>query len=116
MGLDGGSDPQRVRRAKSKHAGGVCATARVEAKPGADERIAALLADMAFAVRAEEDGCVSYAVTRMMGSKDYFAIHARFATWAAFKAHAETAHMDRLLVRLNPLMAAPVALEIFLEV
>ena len=120
----GGAGPQRTRREKSReqgreksrHQGGLCAIARIETLSGLEEEALALLADMAFAVRAEEDACVSYAVTRVLGSPTHIAVHARFADWQAFKDHAETAHMDRLLPRLNPLLAAPIALEVFLEV
>ena len=120
----GGAGPQRAKREKgrdqgrekSRHEGGVCATARLEALAGREDDALALLSDMAFAVRAEEDACVSYVVTRCLGSEHHIAIHARFADWQAFKDHAETAHMERLLPRLNPLLAAPIALEVFLEV
>ncbi|WP_395647760.1 putative quinol monooxygenase [Terricaulis sp.] len=90
--------------------------ARLETLAGREDGVLALLADMAFAVRAEEDACVSYAVTRCLGSQHHIAIHARFADWQAFKDHAETAHMKRLMPRLSPFLAAPIALEIFLEV
>src|SRR5262245_55200742 len=100
----GGTGPQRTRRQqgreKSRHEGGVCAIARVETLAGREDDALALLSDMAFAVRAEEEAaCVSYAVTRVLGSPTLIAIHARFADWQAFKDHAETAHMNRLLPR-----------------
>lgn len=112
----GGAGPQRTKRGKSRHPGGVCATARIETAAGREDEALALLSDMAFAVRAEEDACVSYAITRVLGSTQHIAIHARFADWDAFKDHAETAHMNRLLPRLSPLLTAPIALEVFLEV
>jgi quinol monooxygenase YgiN len=111
----GWADLPKAARAKARITGGVCAIVRVEAKLGFDEEFAGLLADLAFAVRAEERDCLSYAVTRQMGSRQHFAIHARFKDWRAFRRHAETPHMNRMLPRLNALMAAPIALEIFLE-
>lgn len=95
--------------------GAVCVIARAETQPGADQDFAALLSDLAHGVRAAEPACLSYVVTRMLGSSEHFAIHARFADWEAFNAHAETAHMTRALPRLNALLATPIALEIFLE-
>jgi quinol monooxygenase YgiN len=43
-------------------------------------------------------------------------VHAHFADWRAFKDHAETAHLKRVLPRINALLAAPIAMEIYLEV
>jgi quinol monooxygenase YgiN len=94
----------------------VCAVMRIETQPGRDDEFAALMTDLAFQVRSEEPGCSSYVVTRAMGSREHFAIHAQFENWAAFEEHAETPHLDRLLPRLTALLASPVAMEIFLAV
>jgi quinol monooxygenase YgiN len=104
------SSPAR-RRARA-----VCVTLRAEASDGADGALEALLGDLADQVRAEEAGCASYVVTRSLGSRTQFAVHARFSDWAAFKDHGQTAHLERLLPQLTALLAAPVSLEIFLEV
>jgi quinol monooxygenase YgiN len=93
----------------------VCAVMRAETHEGRDNEFASLMSDLAFQVRTEEPGCSSYVVTRAMGSRQHFAIHAHFDDWAAFKDHAETPHLSRLLPRLNALPAAPLAMEIFLE-
>jgi quinol monooxygenase YgiN len=82
---------------------------------GADEEFAALMSDMAHHVRSDEPGCDSYIVTRAMGSSAHFAVHARFSDWAAFEAHADSAHITRLGPRLKALLASPIAMEIFLE-
>lgn len=96
--------------------GEICAVVRVETRDGVGQECAALLSDLAHSVRAEEDGCTSYTVTRVMGSPLHFAVHARFQTWDAFKGHAETAHLKRLLPRINALLAAPIEMELYLEV
>lgn len=96
--------------------GVICAVVRAQAREGSGAEFAALLSDLAYSVREDEDGCVSYVVTRMMGSPDLFAVHARFADWQAFEDHAETPHLKRLMPRINALLAAPLAMEIFLEV
>ena len=89
---------------------------RAETLPGADADFAALIGDLAWHVRNEEAGCESYVVTRAMGSLEHFVIHARFDDWRAFEAHADTPHMARLMPRLSALLAAPLAMEIYLEV
>ena len=111
---DGGEPNETQRRALPE--GAVCAVVRAETRDGADSEFESLLNDFAQNVRTGEPGCSSYVVTRMMGSRTHFAAHARFASWAAFEQHAETAHMERVLPRLNALLATPVSLEIFLEV
>jgi quinol monooxygenase YgiN len=93
----------------------VCVIVRAEAHPGADEKLASLLADLAVRVDADEPECLSYVVTRMIGSSEHFAVHARFASWEAFEAHAETPHLSRVLPRLTALLAAPISMELFLE-
>lgn len=96
--------------------GAVCALVRAQARQGAGAEIAALLNDLAYAVREDDSGCTAYVVTRMMGSPDHFAVHARFADWAAFEDHAENEHLRRLMPRINALLASPFSMEIFLEV
>ena len=96
--------------------GAICAVVRAETRNGLGVEFAALLSDLAHQVRAEEDGCKSYVVTRAMGSPEHFAVHAHFRNWRAFQDHAETPHLKRLLPRINALLAAPIAMEIYLEV
>jgi len=111
---DGADEPSKHKRAR--HQGAVCVVARLEAAAGAADAVAKELAGFAQAVRAGEAGCTSYYVTHSIGAPQHFAAHARFCDWAAFKAHAETAHMEAALARITPRLAAPVSLEIFLEV
>jgi quinol monooxygenase YgiN len=93
----------------------VCVTIRAQSRVGADEEVASLLAELATRVREEEPACKSYVVTRMMGSSEHFAVHARFASWDAFNAHAETPHLSRVLPRLTALLATSISMELFLE-
>jgi quinol monooxygenase YgiN len=110
-----GENPLSQRKA-ARHQGAVCVIVRLEAAPGADASLARMLNRLAASVIGEEPGCTSYYVTRQIGSPLHFAVHARFADWAAFEAHAETAHMERVLPCLTGVLATPVALEIFLEI
>jgi len=112
MGL---AEPSRARPALAPMQGNVCAILRAETRAGFDQEFAALMSDLAHHVRSDEPGCESYVVTRAMGSPAHFAIHARFRDWRAFEAHADTAHLSRLMPRLNALLVAPLAMEIFLE-
>jgi len=105
-----------AEKAQARTARAVCVIARAETLPDRDEEFEALMRDLAFAVRAEEPGCMSYVITRQMGSRQHFAIHAQFSDWAAFDGHAETAHLSRALPRLTRCLAAPLSLEIFLEI
>jgi quinol monooxygenase YgiN len=94
----------------------VCLIVRAEAKAGQEERVEKLLREFAYQVRNEELGCDSYTVTRMIGSDNFFAAHARFIDFEAFRAHGETDHMHSIMARLSPHLATPFAMEIYSEV
>jgi quinol monooxygenase YgiN len=108
--------PHHSRRLRTPQEEAVCLLVRAEARAGADEEVARLLAELAEGVRADEPACTSYVVTRMMGSSTHFAVHARFVSWHAFNAHAETPHLTHVLPRLTALLATPISMELFLEV
>ncbi len=110
------AEPIKFRRADAPSRRPVCVTVRGEAREGAENDFEAILRDLAFSVDADEPDCTSYVITRQMGSRRHFVVHARFVDWRAFQRHAETAHFNRMLPRLNALLAAPVSMEIFLEV
>ncbi len=95
---------------------GVCALMRAQTRPGADGEVEALLRDLSEHVRAEEPGCAAYVVTRVLGSRSHFAIHAQFADMTAFEQHAETEHLKRAMPRLSALLAAPLSMELFFAV
>ncbi len=103
------------RPARAPQSNGVCAVIRAEARVGADEELADLLDDLAESVLADEPGCVSYVVTRMIGSREHFAVHARFSSWDAFNAHAETRHLSIAMPRLAALLATSISMELFVE-
>jgi quinol monooxygenase YgiN len=107
--------PFSSRRLSTPRPEAVCVIIRAESRVGADEELASLLAELAARVRADEPACLSYVVTRMIGSSEHFAVHARFASWDAFNAHAETPHLSRVLPRLTTLLATPISMELFIE-
>ncbi|MBX3429943.1 MAG: antibiotic biosynthesis monooxygenase [Hyphomonadaceae bacterium] len=108
-------DQKSDQRGRRPPQGAVVAVVRVETLSGKSSEFAAILGDLAHRVRDEEDGCTFYHVTRAIGSTDHFAVHARFENWAAFKGHADTAHLKRAMGRINPLLASPIAMEIYLD-
>jgi quinol monooxygenase YgiN len=89
---------------------------RAETREGCDEQVAALLRQVAERVREREPECWSYVVTRLIGSREHFAVHARFSSFAAFNAHAETPHLTDALPRLAAMLATPISMEIFVEI
>jgi quinol monooxygenase YgiN len=99
-----------------QEASGVCALMRAQTRPGADQEVEALLRDLSLEVRAGEPGCAAYVVTRVLGSRSHFAIHAQFADMEAFEQHAETEHLKRAMPRLSALLAAPLSMELFFAV
>ncbi|MGH6950821.1 MAG: putative quinol monooxygenase [Vitreimonas sp.] len=89
---------------------------RAHTHPGADGEVEALLRDLSHQVRAGEPGCEAYVVTRVLGSRSHFAIHAQFADMTAFERHAETEHLKQAMPRLSALLAAPLSMELFFAV
>ena len=110
------AEPEKARSAAGPKDKAVCAIVRATTHTGFDEEFEAQLRDLAFHVDADEATCTSYVITRALGSRSEFAVHARFVNWKAFQRHAETDHLKRALPRLTPLLASPVSLEIFFEV
>ena len=95
---------------------GLCVIVRGEASPDCGEEVALLLRDLATDIRLDEPGCLSYSITRALGSATHFAVHARFSDWRAFQRHAVTAHMKRAMPALAACLTSPFSLEIFPEI
>ncbi|MEZ6022279.1 MAG: antibiotic biosynthesis monooxygenase [Hyphomonadaceae bacterium] len=110
------AEPIGVDAAPAMKPRSVCAVVRAETMPGADKIFEAVLSQLAREVRGRESGCESYVITREMGSPNHFAVHMRFDGWSAFKAHAETDHVERAMPDLTALLAQPLSVELFLEV
>ena len=90
--------------------------ARAEAHVEDEDQVEALLQDLATDIRMDEPGCLSYSVTRSLGSATHFAVHAQFQSMRAFQRHGLTRHMKRAMADLKARLATPVSLEVFLEV
>ena len=65
------------------------------AKPGEEDAVAALLAEIVPLSRAEE-GMVTYQVHRDPSDPHVFTIYERYRDAAAYDAHLESEHMQRL--------------------
>jgi len=112
----GWAEPSKTDLDRFSESPGVCAILRAETRPGLDDVFESLLRDFANEVRGAEDGCGSYVVTRMIGTRTHFAVHAQFTNMEAFERHADTLHMQRAMPRINSLLATPISMEIFFAV
>lgn len=110
------ADPSSYKLGAPSASPGVCAVLRAEIHPGYDDEAETLLRELALKVRDSEVGCDSYVVTRMIGSRNHFAVHAHFSTLEALERHADTLHMARAMPRLSALLATPISMEIFVAV
>jgi len=68
---------------------------RMKAQEGNEERAAELMAELAEASRAEP-GCEAYEPCRETEDPRSFAIYERYRDQAAFEAHGQTEHFQRL--------------------
>lgn len=107
---------QRAARPAQAVRPAVCLIARAEAHKGDEAEVADLLSDLADDIRTDEPGCLSYTVTRALGSRTHFAVHAHFENMRAFQRHGLTRHMKRTMADLKARLATPVSLEVFLEI
>ena len=74
------------------------------AKPGEEERVAALLAEFLPLVR-QEPGCLKFVTHRGVEDPRRFVHYEQYRDHAAFLAHKETAHFqDYVLGRCVPLL------------
>jgi quinol monooxygenase YgiN len=79
--------------------------ARYQARPGAGDEVASILAQHVSPTRAEP-GCVSFLVNRSGDDSDRFVLYEQYDDEAAFQAHRTTAHFrDYIEGRVVPLLA-----------
>lgn len=110
------ADSRSYRVGVLPHSPGICAIMRAETHPGHDQEFERLIRAFADEVRDGEVGCDSYVVTRVMGSRTQFAVHAQFTNMEAFERHADTEHLQAAMPRLSALLATPISMEIFFAV
>jgi len=78
--------------------------ARVIARPGAEEALAAVLAALVIPTR-REPGCLEYEVVRDREAPERFAVIERWADDAAIAAHMASSHVARAFAEAGPLLA-----------
>jgi len=80
--------------------------ARFHALEGHEAAAEAVLRDEVEAARADR-GCLAHSVYRSIRDPRLFWIHSRWADAAAFDAHAELAHTQRFVQRIQALIDHP---------
>ncbi len=78
---------------------------RMRAKPGAEDRLVALLGDLARASR-EEPGCQAFVAHRSSEDGSAFLLYERWDGQAALEAHHATDHFARAVADLPLLLVA----------
>lgn len=70
--------------------------ARMQVKPGAEERFEDLARQLTAEVRAAEPDTLAYEFFRLPGTERGYAVFESFASEAAEEAHRDTEHFHRL--------------------
>lgn len=73
--------------------------ARYRAKPGAGDKVAAVLRKHIAATRAEK-GCLQFEVSRSIDNRDEFFLYEKYVDEAAFATHRESPHFKQNILGL----------------
>lgn len=79
---------------------------RLHAREGEEKAVEEALREVMGPSR-EEAGCVSFHLFRSMRDPRLFYIHSRWVDAAAFQKHAELAHTERFLKKVDALLDQP---------
>ena len=90
----------------------VTVIARAKVKPGHEEEMERAMRENAEATRCE-GGCISYAILR--GDDGVFMTVERFQSRSDFDAHMAAPHVQTLLGKIAPLLAAPPEISVMRE-
>ena len=71
--------------------------AKYYVKNGKGDDVAAVLGQMASAVREQEPGCLLYQVNRSCDQPDLFLLYEQYVDMAALEAHRQTRHFQELI-------------------
>lgn len=80
--------------------------ARLHARPGCEQQVAAAILEVAAYTR-EEAGCLSIQDFQSLRDPRLFFIHSRFRDEAAFELHVSLPHTERFVARVEPLIEHP---------
>ncbi len=79
---------------------GIVATLKV--KDGSQEAFEAVFRELAPLVRANEPGCLLYALTRKQGSTTEYVVMEQYKTQADVDAHGKSAHFTTFAPKMGP--------------
>ena len=90
--------------------------AKLSAKPGKGDELAAILREQVAAVRKAEPDCLIYRLHRSKKNPDLFLFYEQYRSEAAFDLHRKAPHLAGFRERRDPLVAGPAAVEFYLSV
>jgi quinol monooxygenase YgiN len=90
--------------------------AKLSAKPGRGDELAAILTEQVAAVLRAETDCLVYRLHRSKKNPDLFLFYEQYRSDAAFDLHRKAPHLAAFRERRDPLVAGPPEVEFFLSV
>lgn len=90
--------------------------AKVSAKAGKGDELAAILREQVTAVLRAEPDCLVYRLHRSQKSPDLFLFYEQYRSDAAFDLHRKAPHLAAFRERRDPLVAGPPEVELYLSV
>ena len=89
-------------------------TARLSAAAGQESALEAVMAALAEQVRAQEPGCLLYALCRGKAPGEYV-VFERYQDDAALGAHGTSAHFKAALPKIGACLAVPPQIDVYRE-
>lgn len=90
--------------------------AKLAAKPGNGDELAAILREQVAAVLQAEPDCLVYRLHRSRKNADLFLFYEQYRSEAAFDLHRKAPHLAAFRGRRDPLVAGPPEVELYLSV
>ena len=89
--------------------------AKLSAKPGKGDELAAVLREQVASVRKAEPDCLVYRLHRSKKQPDLFLFYEQYRSEAAFDLHRKAPHLAGFRERREPLVAGPPEVEFYLS-
>ena len=90
--------------------------AKLSAKPGKGDDLAAILREQVAAVRRAEPDCLVYRLHRSKTDPDLFLFYEQYRSDAAFDLHRKAPHLAGFRARREPLVAGPPEVDVYVAV
>jgi quinol monooxygenase YgiN len=87
-------------------------TAAVKALEGQEEQLRQRLETMVDVVRSSEPDCLEYTLHRGADDKTQFFFYEKYRSPEAFDLHTSTPHFKQLVADIEPLLAAPIDVQV----